>query len=80
MTCSTCKWWGAGETFGPVDGVRVECCTNAMVVQPSYGERNNRKMRRDGVLTCDEGGGTGDLMTGLDFGCIHHSSNGVVGN
>jgi hypothetical protein len=53
------------------DSVPIGLCQNPMVIQPSYGERDNRKMRRDGVRTCDEGGYTGELMTGPDFGCIH---------
>ena len=73
MTCSTCKWWKREEWAD--DGVPVGLCQNPMVIQPSYGKKDNHNMRRDGVLTCDEGGCTGELMTGPDFGCVHHTTN-----
>ena len=71
--CGSCKFWGAGEIcYEPEDGeVRMEACRHPMVCQPNYGERNNTEMRADGVWTADEGGMTGDLLTGEAFGCIH---------
>lgn len=69
MFCRECVWWDVDPAL-MTDGVRVGRCTHQMVVQPTHGEYN-RRMREDGVLTCDEGGYTGELMTGPDFGCIH---------
>lgn len=45
-----------------------------MVCQPVYGTRGNRIMTNSGVFTCDEGGLTGELITGPDFGCIHYET------
>jgi hypothetical protein len=74
MNCSTCKWWTV-EGWLKEHGIDVGACQHPMVIQPSYGARGNRIMRRDGVLTCDEGGCTDQLMTGPDFGCIHYATN-----
>lgn len=71
--CDSCRWWGkAGAPHCGIDGVTVLECQSPMVIQPTYGERNNRNMRPDGVYTCDEGGCTGELMTGPNFGCVHY--------
>lgn len=68
-TCKTCKYW-TGDC-GAEDGVMVRFCTHKMVIQPTHGPKDQRIMIPSGVFTCDEGGATGDLMTGPDFGCIH---------
>jgi hypothetical protein len=71
--CRSCRWWGRPAALhSRIDGVTVLECQSPMVIQPAYGERGNRAMRPDGVLTCDEGGMTGELMTGPRFGCVHH--------
>lgn len=70
IRCETCKWWGEKVEWLE-KGVDVRFCQHPMVCQPSYGSRNNRTMRIDGVYTCDEGGCTGELITGPEFGCIH---------
>jgi len=73
ITCSTCKFWGRGdesEWFEPVDDVTVRFCANRMVCRESDGV----KMQGNGVYTADEGGVTGELMTGPQFGCIHHKN------
>lgn len=68
-TCSSCKWWG--KKFEHAVLIDTHLCEHPMVCQPEYGKRNNKTMRADGVLTMDEGGYTGELITGPDFGCIH---------
>lgn len=81
MHCEDCIFWFLGDQdevyptglHSPVDRILVGCCQHQMVIQPEYGERDNIEMRVDGVLTCDEGGYTGELMTGPMFGCIHFS-------
>lgn len=67
--CRNCKWW-AGPFFCE-GSVTVGLCTHTMVCKPSYGDSTNKTMTQAGVLTCDEGGATGDLMPGPDFGCVH---------
>jgi hypothetical protein len=68
-TCRRCKHWKIGWTE---DGVHIGDCQCVMVCQPNYGLTvEQRTMTADGVYTCDEGGGTGELMTGEEFGCIH---------
>lgn len=71
VKCAECRWWGDDESVWIQNGVGARFCQNPMVCQPYYGERNNLTMRSDGVLTCDEGGCTGELITGPSFGCIH---------
>jgi len=68
-TCKACKHRNLGGNEG---GMAFGICSHPMVCQPIRGKQNNRTLRIDGVLTCDEGGGIGDLMTAPDFGCIHH--------
>jgi hypothetical protein len=79
VTCSSCRFWGEPgklcQTGHTEDGIQLQYCQHPMVIQPTYGKRDNRKMRRDGVSTCDEGGCTGELITGPDFGCIHYQTN-----
>lgn len=80
MHCKNCRFWHLGDQDelypitslrSLIDRIPVGCCQHQMVIQPEYGERNNKEMTTDGVLTCDEGGYTGELMTGPMFGCIH---------
>lgn len=74
--CKNCRHWSkALDWFDPRDGVEVRFCQHAMVCQPSHGKRDNRRMTASGVLTMDEGGCTGELCTGPDFGCRHFSAN-----
>lgn len=70
IICLHCKSWNAKDGFSE-NNVAVGICTNQMVCQPTYGTLN-RRMRPDGVYTADEGGMTGEFMTGPRFGCIHH--------
>jgi len=78
-TCGHCRYWNAPSWLrDEMNGVSVGYCTHPMVIQPNYGERNNREMRADGVWTSDEGGGTGELTTGPDFGCIHFMTRHTV--
>ena len=67
MKCKNCIYWGTPIPF-PENNIDVRCCTHIMVCRPSYG---TEPMTSNGVLTCDEGGMTDELMTGPDFGCIH---------
>ena len=72
MKCSECNFWE--RRHGWLEGtVYIGMCAHQTVCQPTYGKRGNRKMTSDGVLTMDEGGCTGELCTGPDFGCIHFS-------
>jgi hypothetical protein len=67
VLCGKCRWWGEEIARAPMS---VRACTHPMVCHPGN-HGGERDMRLDGVLTADEGGATGDLMTGPDFGCIH---------
>lgn len=77
--CKNCEFWLMEDYDGeyptglrsPIDEILVGCCRHPMVIKPTYGEGISRKMRSDGVLTCDEGGYTGELITGSMFGCVH---------
>ncbi len=70
-TCDTCKWWGV-ESF-TANGIQFGICNCKMVCQPNYGEGYaKRTPSMDGVITADEGGATGDLMTAPKFGCVHY--------
>lgn len=73
--CKNCRHWGEALVwFEWRNGVDVRFCQHAMVCQPNYGERSNRKMTASGVFTMDEGGCTGEFCTGPDFGCRHFSA------
>lgn len=70
--CARCKHWSQLKLQAFIDiSVDARCCQHWMVCQPSYGTRDNRTMTNNGVYTCDEGGYTGELITGPNFGCIH---------
>ncbi len=73
MTCKDCKYWGDANP-GPQDDIDIRYCNHSMVCKPSYGSGASLTMTSSGVLTCDEGGMTGELMTGPDFGCVHFKS------
>lgn len=77
--CSYCRWWGDSLSSEQIYGVQVEVCTHKMVIRPTYGKGDNWRMRRDGVMTADEGGGTDQLVTGPDFGCIHYERKTMRG-
>ena len=72
-TCSSCKYWGKPYEYLEI-GIDARFCQHKMVCQPEYGTRGNRTMTNSGVYTCDEGGLTGELITGPDFGCIHYEA------
>lgn len=69
--CITCQFWDAKDGFSE-NGVGVGICTHPMVCKPTHGPVMQRRMQIDGIYTADEGGMTGDFMTGPRFGCVHH--------
>lgn len=71
QTCQSCKYWTA-EPDWLKDGIQTGDCGSPMVIQPNYGPLISRHMIPAGVLTCDEGGGTGVLTTGPEFGCVNY--------
>lgn len=64
-TCQTCKWWTLTDTREPTMGR----CDSAKVTDkwPEY----------DQVLEShdDDLSGKSHLVTGPDFGCVHHELN-----
>lgn len=71
--CKTCAYWAhAVDDALTADGVDVRTCNHTMVCRPTYGP--NSTMTSAGVLTMDEGGYTGELCTGPEFGCCHYES------
>ena len=72
MKCKNCKYYGEKlDWFEPKDGVDVRFCKNPMICRPTHGNPEETIMKKDGVLTMDEGGCTDQLCVGPDFGCIH---------
>ena len=68
LTCSDCKYWTLTSLE---DDVTVGICCHSMVIRPAVYRVPKQLMRPDSVLTADEGGATGELITGPKFGCVH---------
>jgi hypothetical protein len=69
ILCKDCRWWIEEQWLA--SGASMGFCNNEMVVRITTNPSKNRKVRPDGVLLDDEGGITGQLVTGPQFGCIH---------
>lgn len=71
--CKTCKWWKQDEMIG--NQIAGTCQNYGMIFRDcSYNEKpsETKIMKPDGVYQFEEGGGSGDFITGPEFGCIHH--------
>ena len=58
--CKTCRWWEDNDMYG--NGVSY--CT-------SPANRRDSPYRPDGACSMGEQGKE-DILTGPDFGCVHH--------
>lgn len=69
--CANCRHWRQKDEQGlSYTGEQdFGLCKSNFVYRTSYGP--NKEASPMGVLTCDEGGMTGELMTGAFFGCRH---------
>lgn len=71
-TCETCQFWDKQSPHTWGDGLPLGKCRSPFVCRPTYGP--NEIFTPRSVLTCDEWGWTGELITGTDFGCLHWAS------
>jgi hypothetical protein len=70
-TCGTCAYWEIKDWMDRENGHPIGFCQSEMVCKPTYGLGDKKVFSPFKVFTCDEGGCTGELMTGSEFGCIH---------
>ena len=90
-TCSTCKHWVLDKDdrynslISPEDPVTYEHEETEEAIAAKWGHAVRRcrcpkitfyqRPERDGATVCDGSEYMAELLTGQDFGCIHHESN-----
>lgn len=65
-TCNTCKHWGPNGSGSTLPNPEMGACRNATMITDSVSD-----IRSDGMCI-DCGDGDQVLVTGPDFGCVHH--------
>jgi hypothetical protein len=91
MTCSTCRWWvldkndSYNSLISPEDPVTYEQEKTEEAIATKWGHVVRRcrcpkitfyqRPERDGATVCDGSEYMAQLLTGPDFGCIHHEPN-----
>jgi len=89
--CSTCRWWVLDKNdrydtlISPADPVTHEQEDTEDAIAAKWGHAVRRcrcpkisfyqRPDRDGATVCDGSEYMADLLTGPDFGCIHHDAN-----
>ncbi len=65
-TCKTCKWWNGANQ-------KNSYCGLPMLEQFTF-EPGGYRIPADAVYAVDRGGDVAGLLTGPDFGCVHHEA------
>lgn len=70
-TCKTCRWWHQTWIL-PVGAITYRKCAGGIDVSAFESADEYLDLNGSEPLLKDSDGGSANMFTGPDFGCVHH--------